>query len=132
MSLLSLARFILADSLGETYPGLIVEAGPELPPSVPGQFVVLTVTGGPGLLTEEALFDGRSFQARCAGEQNNYDSAENLAMAVDSAFRLATGTVDGTRVLSLERSGGPPSVLMVDDADRHHFVASYTATVQSA
>lgn len=121
-------------------PNLSVTPGPELPPSMPGKCVVLTLTGGPGTLTEEGAFTAVSFQVRSIGEQNDPDSAEKLAWDLDRLFRaVPTQTVQVpadpapvlVRLMSVARSGSPPSPLMVDDADRHHFVASYIATVGS-
>lgn len=132
--ILDFAKQMLQDRI-DSY--LVVTSGPELPPSMPNRCVVMTLTGGPGTLTEEGAFEQISFQVRCIGEQNDYDSAEGLAFAVDRLFRaVPTQTIpvadaDPVRLLSLVRSGPPPSALMVDDADRHHFVASYIATVGS-
>lgn len=116
----------------EAQPSLLVTPGPELPPSMPGKCAVLTLTGGPGTVTEEGLFTAVSFQVRAIGEQNDPDSAEQLAWDLDLLLRaVPTVTLAGARIMSIVRSGSPPSPLMVDDADRHHFVTSYIATVGS-
>lgn len=104
--------------------------GPEVP-DVPFRFVMLTPTGGPGLSTE-GLLDSHSWQFRSAGEQNDRDDAEAIATALDRAVRnLETTTVAGVRIVSFQRSGSAPTPLLVDDAERHHYVASYVATVHS-
>lgn len=112
--------------------GCPITIGPDLPPH-PGRAVVLTPTGGPGL-TGEGFTDTFAFQARVIGEQNSYDSAERLAAQVDSALlKLVTSSQMrfGVWVVMVSRVGSPPSVLVRDDAERHHFVANYLVEVDS-
>lgn len=131
MTVLEPVKVIIRDGLAEGEE-LLIEDGPEIPASMPGRCVVLTLSGGPGTITEEGLFEGLGFQARCIGEQMSYLSAEMLAFQIDRLLKaVRTRNVGDVRVLSIARVGSPPSPLMVDDADRHHFVASYVATVGS-
>lgn len=114
------------------YTKTAIYPGPVLP-DIPGSFVVLTPYGGPGLELGEGVLDGRSWQARCVGEQNDYESAEGIANAIDIRFiSLPSSKVEGVWVTEIRRVGGAPSPLMTDDADRTHFVGSYTASVELA
>lgn len=123
-------KTFVADRLGydiEFYPG------PDLPTNTANRYILLTRTGGPGLETE-GLIDVTGWQVRVAGSQNDYDDAERVAYDVDAIF-LNSGysqAVDGVWMVDAYRTGSPPTQLLVDDADRHHFVASYLVSVQSA
>ena len=98
---------------------------------MPGRFGMMTFTGGPGL-SAESLLDTGTWQARWVGEHSDFNDAEDLAMEFDRRFRArGSFTAAGIRVVSFQRSGSAPTPLLVDDAERHHFVASYLATVQS-
>lgn len=118
----------LYDFIGD--PMLIIEPGPD-DPNTATQFV--KITRGPGLgLTSEMMFDQQVFDVEVAGKQGDYDSAEDLAHRIDRYFlRFESQNVDGARILPGGRGGGP-SVLLVDDARRWHFVCSYTLHVPSA
>lgn len=123
----------LTERLPAKYLGLEFYPGPNMPDETANRFVVLTRTGGPGLTTED-LIDVHGWQFRCVGEQNSYDDAEELAFALD-AIVLNHGhsqAVDGLWMVEFHRPGSPPTQLLVDNADRTHFVASYLASVQSA
>lgn len=111
-------------------PMLIIEPGPD-DPNTATHFV--KITRGPGLgLTAELAFDQYVYDVEVAGRQGDYDSAEDLAHKVDRFFlRFESQSVDGIRVLPGGRGGGP-SVLLIDDAKRWHFVCSYTLHVESA
>lgn len=101
-----------------------IKPGPELP-DIPGPYVLLTPYGGPGEDLEGAV-DDRAWQVRVCGHQLSWEDAEEIANAIDEAFlRHTTSTVHTERVISVMRSGGPPSPLDIDDADRVHFVCSY-------
>lgn len=105
-------------------PGVTIAPGPELP-DIPGPFVVWTPYGGPGLDADGAL-DAQSWQFRSAGEQMNYQSAEDLAMALDMAvISHESGKIADRWVAYIQRVGGAPSALMTDDSDRTQFVCSY-------
>lgn len=100
----------------------------------PGRTVILTLGSGPGFELEQ-MYDRTSLFVDIAGNPNDYDNAEALAMAVDKAI---TGVVaprilsqDGTQALSFQRSGGRPSPTVVDNGDRHHFTCSYVLRVES-
>lgn len=122
---------MIQDGLDVKYRDLTIEFGPQLP-QVPDQFVLITPYGGSGS-DVDGLMDLPSFQIRVVGKQEDYDSAEDLAQDIDTIFvQWFSKKVGPTWVTSIVRVGGPPSPLEVDDSDRHHFVCSYTATVESA
>lgn len=108
-----------------------IEPGPQIP-DYPGLGIVLSRYGGPGLEIE-GLFDNRAWQVRVIGEQDDYNSVEDLADHIDLALlSRIPGMMGSRRVLDVTRVGGSPSVLMYDDADRVHFVCSYVGSVQLA
>lgn len=109
-----------------------IQPGPKLP-AIPGSFVLVSPYGGPGE-DLEGLLDQRSWQIRVVGEQNDYTGAESAANAIDLAYlsHLSHEKIAGQKVTSITRVGGPPAVLQVDDADRVHFVCSYTFSVELA
>ena len=105
--------------------------GPDLP-DIPGKFVVLTRYGGPGL-EMEGVFDARSWQVRSVGNQLDYESSETIADAIDIAFLSHfSRKIGDIWVPSIQRVGGAPAPLPVDDADRTHFVCSYVVSVELA
>lgn len=110
----------------------LIFPGPELPDQ-PERFVVLTRYGGPGLELDGA-FDGVSWQVRCVGTQMNYEDVESVADAIDIALiSQHSQQVGNVWVPSVQRVGGPPSAIPTqDDADRVHFVCSYTVSVELA
>lgn len=110
----------------------LIHPGPD-DPEVPTHFVLVTPSGGAGLTVED-LFDARGFQIKSVGRQNDYDSAESMAWDIDALIIGVDSSrmIGSTYVLSFTRSGGPPEPLYTDDANRTHFVCSYTATVQSS
>lgn len=127
-----LAMSQVRDHLSRVFPTVPVEIGPDLP-EYPGEFLLITPTGGPGLQTD-GYTDVHSFQVRAVGDQNDYDSAERLAVLADlNLLRLGMNSQEAfdTWVVSISRSGGSPTVLMRDEAERHHFVASYLVEVDS-
>lgn len=107
-----------------------VTFGPELDEGFPGSYVV--ITGTPSTFTTERLFERVEFQIRAIGEQLDYGSAEALAATVDRLMDARSIRVGGLYVVEVERSAGGPSPLMVDDADRHHFVCNYYMEVESS
>jgi hypothetical protein len=123
----------LVERLPSRYEGLEFYPGPDLPSDTPNRFVLLSKTGGPGL-DAEGLIDVRGWQVRCAGSQNDYDDAERLAETLDAIILNFNQSqqVGDTWLVSIYRTGGEPTQLTVDNADRTHFVASYLASVQSA
>lgn len=105
--------------------------GPDLP-DIPNPYVVCTPYGGPGLILDGTA-DDVSWQFRVVGPQNDYDSAENAANAIDIALiSHFSSKVSGVWVSEIRRVGGAPNPLITDDADRTHFVCSYTASVELA
>lgn len=122
---------MLTDNLPAPFDDILIEPGPRLP-SIPGSFILVTGYGGAGM-DVDGLIDQPSFQLRAVGDQNSYQSAEDLAEAADFVFlSWFSKKVGPVWVASIVRVGGAPSPLLVDDADRHHFVCSYTAAVESA
>ena len=109
-----------------------VYPGPELP-DIPGRYVVWTRYGGPGIEVD-GVFDDRSWQARVVGRSHDYNSAEDVADVIDEAIlsHMSHVKIGGRAVPQLQRVGGAPSPLLTDDADRTHFVCSYTASVELA
>ena len=108
-----------------------VYPGPDLP-AIPSKFVVCSPYGGPGTDLDGAI-DQRSWQFRVVGGQNDFESAEAAADAIDIAFLSHYARkVQGTWVPQIQRAGGAPAVLLVDDAERTHFVCSYIIDVALA
>jgi hypothetical protein len=108
--------------------GYPLVAGPYVPPE-PDRIVVITGTGGPGLLTEEASIDGSNFQVRLRGPSEDPLAAETAADALD--LLLIRGgypqQVDGTFVAVVNRVGSGPTVLPFDPSDqRYEFTSNYT------
>lgn len=117
---------------GLNQPNLLVAPGPEMPDTAT-RFVVLTKTSGPGFETE-MLIDREGWQVRAVGDQNDYDDGESLATAIDVLLVGLSGggiVVGGKKVISIYRTAGPPTPLLRDDAERHHFVCSYIVSVES-
>lgn len=97
----------------------------------PQSMVFATVGNGLGLATE-ALYDRVMVTLRVLGLQNNYDSAEGLAHDLD---RILLDAVNGTqigsvRTLYVHRAGGAPNLVLLDDAERYHFQATYVTEVK--
>lgn len=108
-----------------------IHPGPDLP-DIPDEFVVWTRYGGPGLELDGAM-DARSWQLRAVGKQMDYDSAEEIADALDVALLSHhSSEVGGLWVSDIRRVGGAPNALMVDSAERTHFVCSYIVSVELA
>lgn len=116
---------------GAGYEKWSIHPGPELPDEPDGS-VVCTRYGGSGTEVDGAM-DGKSWQFRVIGMQNDYESAEGVADAIDiAALSWFSADMGGVWVTSIERVGGAPAALMTDDAERTHFVCSYTASVELA
>lgn len=117
------------------YNKALIYLGPDLR-DFPGNYVILTPYGGPGLDVDGAI-DQRGWQIRCVGSQMDDDDepvAEGMADAIDIAFiSMHSQRVEGTWVVGIQRVGGAPASLNTnDDANRAHFVCSYTVSVESA
>ena len=110
--------------------GFDIYPGPD-DPRVPTSYILLTAYEGPGLNTDD-LFDAQSWQIKVVGEQYNYESGESVSGLLDRYLRrLHSGWYGGQWVTSIYRSGGSPSPLLVDDANRTHFVCSFIVDVDS-
>lgn len=108
-----------------------VAKGPRLP-DIPGRYILLTPYGGGGGFAHEQLTSNRPIQVRSVGEQGDWDGAEYLAQQVDYLFTFGwPDSLDGAAVIRVVRSGGDPYPLMVDDAERAHFVCSYLWEIES-
>jgi hypothetical protein len=91
----------------------------------PQRTVFVSIGSGAGF-SKEATFDRPLLTVRTIGKQRNYDDGERLAWFVDSAFFIESPRDVGTvRVLYVTRSGGSPTLLLRDSADRYHFTCSY-------
>jgi hypothetical protein len=119
------------DALAAQFPDIKVYPGPIIP-DTPNRLVVWTPYGGPGLEVD-GVFDARAWQFRVVGRQGSYDSAEEVAIALDLALiSHQSSHIDGLWVPSIQRVGGAPAALVLDNADRIHFVCSYIASVELA
>lgn len=97
---------------------------------VPTQHVRVTPSGGYGDQLEGVLVN-QEWQIRVVGRTGDYESAESLAWILDRHILGWSGTqVGGVRVVAIQRSGSPPTVLLTDDAQRTHFVCSYLLDVE--
>lgn len=94
--------------------------------ATPNAMIYLAVGSGAGL-SKEQVFDRPFITVRTIGLQGDFDSAEQLAEHVDAGFLLlgSNGIVGSTTVLYVTRSGGKPTLLLKDTADRYHFTCSY-------
>lgn len=126
----SAIRDFIRDSVAAEYPTLVFHPGPVMP-DIPERYVVLTPLPGAGLNTE-GIFDASGWQVRSVGLQASYDDAEALASAIDAVLAFQPSQMVGDKwVTSITRIGGQPYVLMVDNANRTHFVASYLFDAES-
>lgn len=117
------------DNLG--YDDVMIYPGPELP-DIPNRYVVWSRYGGPGMELDGAM-DAKSWQMRVVGKQDDYESAEEVADAIDIAMLSHVSShVGGVWVSNVQRAGGAPAVQLVDDSDRTHFVCSYIVSVELA
>lgn len=124
-------RDLIQPHIDEHFPRTPISVGPELPEHA-SQCVVLSPFGGGGEQVD-GLIEATGWQVRAIGKQNSYESAEDLAWSIDTFLRrIRSGRYGGIYIVEIPRLGNPPTTLMVDDADRHHFVCSYMPTVESA
>jgi hypothetical protein len=79
-------------------------------PTQPDRLHVVSKTGGPGEKRERS-FDVISVQVLTRGKQRSPSDAEARAGAVDDVFLgvVPPLTIGTTRVISIMRSGGPPT-----------------------
>lgn len=128
-TLLDMVKAAAADEGG--YETVVWEAG-SIEPNVPGAFVLFTPSNGTGLQTEWVT-DVRGLDVLVAGHQNDFGGAESLAYFVDRILLGGGGSrqIGAERVVDMNRFGSAPYNSEQDDADRHHFVASYLYEVDS-
>lgn len=112
-----------------------ISPGPFLPPLdklSPQAMVFATVGNGSGLELEQT-YDGVFVVARVLGPQNDFESAERLALDIDTLLLRVNSParIGSTRVLSVQRSGGRPQLVDYDDSNRYHFQTTYIARAAS-
>lgn len=131
MNFSEMKEFVSSILTDANYLDVPITPGPQLP-DLPDEYVLLTPYGGTGLNTD-GVFDSRAWQVRVVGPQNDYIKGEGMADAIDLAFiSHMSAHVSGQWVTSIERVGGAPTPLMVDDADRTHFTCNYNVDAESA
>lgn len=101
--------------------------------SGPGPLIIITRIASAGLITEERLLNRPGFEVRCVGEQDDYESARDLAFGVDWLLMSPPVAVlmGGVRVSAVAWVGGGPTLLTRDTALRSHFTCGYVLTVPS-
>lgn len=112
----------------------VIKPGPINPDSTPGRLIIVQSYGGPGEDLEGVL-DQVSWQVRVIGRQNDYTDAEDVALQIDKSFlEWHSGYMfdGGPWLAGIQRVGGAPSPLLLDDADRTHFGCSYIFSVELA
>lgn len=95
-------------------------------PTMPDKVIVLSLGGGPGE-KRERTFDVHALQVITRGGQRDPDDAETFAGQVDDIFMgvAAAVSLDGVRVSTITRAGGPPAFLNLDESRRVAYVANY-------
>jgi hypothetical protein len=104
--------------------------GPEILVS-PDKAVHITMTPGPGYVTEEGGADAWGFQARLRGASDDPEGANAAAQLLDWTILTAStpAWVDGVRVINCQRLGATPAPLPLDPADRRfEYTADYIFT----
>jgi hypothetical protein len=98
----------------------------------PDEIVFLTVGGG-AASTIEGLFDNPFLTLRAVGQQEDYQSAEDLAWYMDSGLLAIpdNGFMGNARIKPVVRTGGVPALLSQDNAGRYHFTCSYIVETQA-
>lgn len=101
----------------------------------PNAMVFVTVGDGTGLKTED-VFDTPFIRIRSIGLPNDPSFGEQLAVDIDLGFlQLANAgypqPVGNTTVLYITRTGGRPSLLEQDKANRYHWVSTYMTEAPS-
>jgi hypothetical protein len=103
--------------------------GPRQPEYGNGDLVgLVTDLEGPGE-DLEGMGDWGSFQVRLVGREFELPNLRASAFLVDSSLRFGDYPADlwGTRIRTVTRTGGQPSVLLEDDLDRVAYVCTYLA-----
>jgi hypothetical protein len=115
---------------GNDLPMPRIDVGPfaieRLTKLTPGPLVFATVGNGAGL-TLEQTYDQVFITIRAIGPQHDYTSAERLAQDIDLLFLAvgSNGLIGNTRVLFINRTGGSPQLVDLDESDRYHFQTTY-------
>ena len=94
----------------------------------PDRSVWVTLTGGPGYVTEEGSADAWGFQARVRGTANDQYGPEAAAQLLDNMILNASypASVDGISIQVVHRLGSPPTPLPVDPSDqRYEYTCNY-------
>lgn len=88
--------------------------------------IVLGLYGG-GPDQFERTFDQPGLQVLARGDQTDHAGARDLAYQIDSVFETAVPplTLGGAWVISINRVGGPPRLLMRDTSRRFIFTCNY-------
>jgi hypothetical protein len=106
--------------------GWPLQPGPEIQTN-PDRLLTITVTPGPGWITEEAALDCWGFQARLRGPENDPITPGLMIQRLD--VMLLNGpwpqSVGNVVVVALNRQGTAPSPLPLDPGDRRF---EYTCT----
>lgn len=99
----------------------------------PDRLVLIAIQGGLPLDSEK-VFQRPSVSIRSIGVQGTiggdnqaYTDAETLAQLIDKAMTSVDHSqlINGKWTLSIQHSGGTPTLLQHDDASRFHFLCSY-------
>lgn len=112
------------DAAVPVLPGSLIGTG-----GYPDKVVFVTSVPGGGLLLEGAT-DVQNFQFRFRGSQGApdaaYEDTEAFAKQIDAKLITAAYplTLNGTRVIRLYRTGGPPAYLS-SESRRAHFTCGY-------
>jgi hypothetical protein len=94
----------------------------------PDQSVWISMTGGPGYVTDEGSADAGTFQAMVRGPSDDPFTPESVAIMLDQLILAAPfpAQVDGVNIQHAHRLAGPPTPMPVDPADlRHTLTCNY-------
>lgn len=110
--------------------GYPLRPGPEIL-DAPDRMVTITVTPGPGWITEEAALDCWGFQTRVRGPSDTPLEPDLKSQQLDVLILNADTPVviDGMAIILVTRVGSTPSPLPLDPRDRRfEYVCSYLIT----
>lgn len=97
----------------------------------PDQSLWITLSGGPGYVTEEGSADSWTFQAMIRGASDDPLGPDAQAVLLDQLLFGGSFPVviDGVTIQNVHRVGSPPAPLPVDPNDlRHSFTCTYVIT----
>jgi hypothetical protein len=109
------------------FPSVGFYGGPSIEVGDLDLHVIVTGLSGAGYDAEHVL-DRPGFQLRTIGVQGNSDDAEEFSFQMDRVLTnsLAYPTnIAGKRVVMVNRIGGVPAPLPLDETNRSNFVCSY-------